>query len=321
MPLSHQFYERLPERIRWHLLASVTYEVFGVPVTIPRPGGDGLRPSALAAWKRHAIASFLPLTDGAFVDVGVNLGQTLVELRSTGIPRAYVGFEPNPHCVAYVERLIEVNAYHDCTIIPVGLGDDSTVHVLYRNAADGNEMDAAATMLADLRPTRRSVARSVSVHPFDAIRSALPIESVGMVKIDVEGVEADTIAGMKHLLATDRPIVMCEVLGADPAADVGAWTERARHLAATLHSVNYVVGRLIKSADAARLEGVAPIREFPVEVWTPERAEEFDYVFLPRERAADVRRVFSRQAVDGGDDSAWDQVAASVETDDAAQNV
>lgn len=316
MRLSERFYERLPDRLRWYLMSYVRYDVFGVPVIIPRPGGDGLRPSALAAWKRHAIASLLPLTDGAFVDVGVNLGQTLVELRSTGLARAYVGFEPNPHCVAYVETLIDANGYRNCTIVPVGLGSDSAVHVLYRNAAAGNRMDAAATMLADLRPERRSVATTISVHALDDIRSVLPVDRIGMVKIDVEGVESQTIAGMTRMLASDRPLVMCEVLGADPAADIDVWTERARRLTTTLRSVDYLTARLVKSSDGARVDAITPIRDFVAEVWTPERAECFDYVFVPRERAADVLRVF-RCEDDGTAPAAWDDKSADTVADSA----
>jgi len=288
MLLSHRLYNLLPDRVRWQLAPRVRYETFGLSVILPRPQGNGLQPRALAAWKRHALATLLPLTDGSFIDVGANLGQTLIEFRSTGIRRSYIGCEPNAQCVAYLESLIAANHYEDCSIVPIGLGAGAQLCALYLNSGPGDNTDAAATLLADLRPKRRTIASWVSVHSFDAIRSALSIARVGLVKIDVEGAESDTVAGMVNTLAADRPLVLCEVLGADPAADLDSWTRRATKLATSLESVRYLIFRLVKSGDLRRVVALTAMADFPVEVWTPERAECFDYLFVPEERADEV---------------------------------
>ena len=41
----------------------------------------------------------LPIENKKFIDVGVNIGQTLLKLKSVSSEIDYIGFEPNPICV------------------------------------------------------------------------------------------------------------------------------------------------------------------------------------------------------------------------------
>jgi FkbM family methyltransferase len=59
---------------------------------------------------------------GGLLDVGANLGQTLVKYRAAEPERPYVGFEPNPFCTHYLRELNRVNRFN-AQFIPVGLGD------------------------------------------------------------------------------------------------------------------------------------------------------------------------------------------------------
>jgi hypothetical protein len=53
-------------------------------------------------WMVDALRRLLFLRPGAaFVDVGVNIGQTLLKLKSLAPDIVYVGFEPNPFCALY----------------------------------------------------------------------------------------------------------------------------------------------------------------------------------------------------------------------------
>ena len=56
-------------------------------------------------------------------------------------------FEPNPNCVNYVNKLIEVNHIENCTIYPVGLSEKIGFETLYAD----NEVASGATMLKDFR--------------------------------------------------------------------------------------------------------------------------------------------------------------------------
>ncbi len=58
-------------------------------------------------WMVQVLEKITKLKHGTFIDVGVNIGQTLIKLRSVDKEREYLGFEPNPLCVFYTEELIK----------------------------------------------------------------------------------------------------------------------------------------------------------------------------------------------------------------------
>lgn len=54
---------------------------------------------------------FLPCIRGAVVDIGANVGQTLVKAKLAAPGRTYYGFEPNPACFHYLEALVQANGW------------------------------------------------------------------------------------------------------------------------------------------------------------------------------------------------------------------
>ena len=61
---------------------------------------------------------FALLPGASVVDVGANLGQTLLKVKRLDRRARYVGFEPNPWCVVYMEELVRVNRLEHCSIVP-----------------------------------------------------------------------------------------------------------------------------------------------------------------------------------------------------------
>ena len=92
----------------------------------------------------------LPLQPGTFMDVGVNVGQTLIQLRTLDAKRPYVGFEPNPACVFYVNELIRLNTFLSCTVFPVGLHTSDCVMPLARFSE--SVTDSCASVVDGFRP-------------------------------------------------------------------------------------------------------------------------------------------------------------------------
>jgi FkbM family methyltransferase len=80
--------------------------------------------------------------DGIFIDVGVNVGQTLLNFRSC-YENPYWGFEPNPSCVYYLQTLIKKNKFKNTRIIPVGLSSQNELAKFYIK----NETDSAGTIV------------------------------------------------------------------------------------------------------------------------------------------------------------------------------
>ena len=56
-------------------------------------------------WKTDLIKRLVLPNDGAFIDVGANVGQTLLDTLNAHPMVQYIGFEPNPSCVFYLRTL------------------------------------------------------------------------------------------------------------------------------------------------------------------------------------------------------------------------
>src|SRR5436190_18165923 len=110
-----------------NLNTTVARRINGKTVRVPLIGGIGYdNLNIYDEWMREVLRRIISIKKGTFVDVGVNLGQTLIKLRTTEPVMEYVGFEPNPKCIYYCNTLIEVNSFRNCKLVPVGLFNKNT---------------------------------------------------------------------------------------------------------------------------------------------------------------------------------------------------
>lgn len=209
-----------------------------------------------------------------FVDIGVNVGQTLLKFRSCR-DNPYYGFEPNPACVHYLNNLISVNNMNNTIIIPVGLSSSSTVAKFFLKS----EADTAGTMVGDLRPDyyAQDEVNYVPVYTMDSL-DVLGNNRIGLIKIDVEGAESDVLLGMVETIKKHQPVIVCEVLDCHTEENVPAMQQRADKLVATVHSLNYEIYRLDHSESNITYEKQSTIQ---LKKWTPESEFLNDYIFLP----------------------------------------
>src|SRR6185312_3881029 len=163
-----------------------------------------------------AFARLFALRPGAFLDVGVNVGQTLLKVKVLDPDRPYVGFEINPRCCQYVEELIKVNRFTHCTIVPAGLANRNGVTTLLLRA--NVSADPSATTIGDVCEAPESLRRQYGVvcRGDDAI-ATLGLDDVAVIKIDTEGAELEVLEGLAGAVARWRPFVVCEIL---PVGDV-----------------------------------------------------------------------------------------------------
>ncbi len=211
------------------------------------------------------------------VDVGVNVGQTLLKLKSIDLDFRYIGFEPNPFCVLFVQQLVELNHFRHCQLAPVALSDQPGLLEFIA----GSDSDSGGSMITDLRPGKEVIRKQyIAALQFDHLK--LDLHQLGIVKIDVEGAELLVLRGMKDFLRERRPCIVCEVLHAHSSAqlaDVGARNAAIQRL---LVDVEYLTYRVLKgAAGVEKLEGVSA---FPDLVWNHASPSFCDYLMVPRER-------------------------------------
>jgi FkbM family methyltransferase len=196
-------------RIGRHLRLTVRRRINHRSVLIPLAGGMGLdNLSTFEPWLDDVLKRLLERRPGAFVDVGVNVGQTLLKLKTQMPDARYIGFEPNPACYEYTRRLVELNRFTACTLVPAGLYDSPAVVQLYIRG----DSDVAGSVIAGFRPDAYyRQTRHVVVLPGDLTLQQIGAPPIAVIKIDVEGAELEALCGLRQTLAS-RPFVLCEIL-------------------------------------------------------------------------------------------------------------
>lgn len=255
----------------------------GINLTLPRRiDGKPIRVPVIAGLKigltgemylLDLMYALLPTVEGAIVDVGANIGQTLSKAKLADPMRPYYGFEPNPACFHYLDRFIELNNWKNISLFPFGIAEQTSVLSLHTSS--GKTTDPEATFLPDANPNH-AVGRARHAVVVDYKRFAELIrEPIAFLKIDVEGMELDIIKSLHVAIERDLPVIALEMLSLDTLE--ARHTETVRLLTAIGYRVFY-----IKTDKKRRLEG---LREVPVyeNVGIPLKA---DYVALTEKHVA-----------------------------------
>lgn len=239
-------------------------------------------------WKTSLIGLMLFARGGPFVDVGANVGQTLLDYLAAPRKHGYIAFEPMHACLEQLHRLVDDNRLADCTVVPCALSDRNILLDIYRHHE--KSADPGATTVCGLRPDRNVVADLIPSYRFDDIRGRIrPAGAIGVIKIDVEGAELPVIRGMERTIRADRPWILCEVLDRDTLADAEVHNARAEQLRDTMHGLGYAILRVQKSKDQTRVIGLEPISTFPSRVYEETYCDECDYLFVPADQTDAAR--------------------------------
>jgi len=215
------------------------------PITIPVINGMGKENLTLSEqWMTAVITHLLKAKKGAFIDVGVNVGQTLLKLRSVDSNLKYIGFEPNPACVYYVQELIKANAFSNTTLVPAGISDED--HLLILNFYSDGALDSSASIVKDFRPQKIYRKEYVACFQYESFHELLENESISIVKIDVEGAELQVLNSLANMLEQKRPFVLVEILPAYRIENSDRITRQAE-IQKLIKKLNYRILRIQKS--------------------------------------------------------------------------
>jgi FkbM family methyltransferase len=169
---------------------------------------DGIEISGFTNFSEyHSVPGFInqverrffetaPVGDGPIIDIGANVGLVSLLLARRFPDRVIHAFEPNPSTFEALTGNIGRNAAHKVVCHQLAVSD-----------ADG-------TVLFDNDPIKRGTA-SISTGGIHAVKvpaitldsfvSKHGIDTIGLLKVDVEGYETMVFGGAAHVINTIRP--------------------------------------------------------------------------------------------------------------------
>ena len=214
--------------------------VFRVPVI------NGMHCNPTEPWMNDSLSLALNMRKGLFVDVGANVGQTLLKVKSIEPGREYLGFEPNPACNYYLQNLVDQNKLQECTLVPAAISDQSgVVRLEFFNSSTTN---TSASIIPKYRGNRVPVQiRHVPVLSGEDIARCLDMSRLGVLKIDVEGAELEVLRALSDVISQSRPIIFFEVLPCRSEEDTMR-LGRQNQIEAIFREANYTVFRICKEA-------------------------------------------------------------------------
>lgn len=227
-------------------------------------------------WFLQLLRSINMPADASFVDIGVNVGQTLLKFRSCS-QNQYWGFEPNASCVYYANQLIKANGFTNVSIIPAGLSTENKVAKFYVK----NDVDSAGTTVNDLRPGFYDADNVIFVplFSFDEFNADGMIKNIALIKIDVEGGELEVLQGMQESIGKHKPVIVCEILDSHNDENIPKMQARADKLMNLMHSIKYDAYGI--SINNGKIESTK-IDRVIIKKWTAQSWDQNDYLFLPQ---------------------------------------
>lgn len=169
------------------------------------PNADDAHEDYMVAVLRRRLES----SPGVFIDIGVNIGQTLTKVLGIDRDRAYLGFEPQISCCYNVDQFLRLNDLHNAAVLPIALSDCNRMLTFYSHG-EFDEMAGLTTGNECLEGARS--ANFVPARIGDEVLRELGIDDICAIKIDVEGAELQVMRGLRETLRAGRPPVIFEVL-------------------------------------------------------------------------------------------------------------
>lgn len=193
-----------------NLTSSITLNKvkFKIPI-IARMGISYLNPSEI--WLIDLLKTISSLNNGTILDVGVNIGQTLLKIKSLNHDVEYYGFEPNSSCLHYLKQLISENKLTKTTIFPIAISDNNQLSILefYFN----NYTDSSASLIQNFRPNQKVLKREhVPTFDISTINTHIDLTNFTLLKIDVEGGEMEVLLSFRNELSKYQPFILMEIL-------------------------------------------------------------------------------------------------------------
>ena len=276
--------KKIIRKIISHLNFNFNLKLTNYTIKIPVIAGIGtIHRHYHKSWKTIIIEKLLNLKQGDFLDIGANVGQTLLDFIDSGINTNYLGFEPNLSCANYVKELIELNSISHCDIFPIGLSKkNSLVEFYQRDKTNPNN-----TLIKNLIPEINYQISKVFVTRLDDIYQAKP----SLIKIDVEGSELEVLLGSSKIIDEYHPIILCEILFRDTLSSAKLDKDRKNMLMNFLQEKNYLIYQIVKTEDLREVKHLVKIDSLSDEAYNINNQNLYDFNSKDEQKVLEIFKV------------------------------
>jgi FkbM family methyltransferase len=252
-------------------------KVNGKYYKIPILGNVGISNLSISEqWMVDLLKALLSIDANKFVDVGVNIGQTLLKVKSVDAQIEYLGFEPNPSCVFYVNKLIKVNSIKNTALYPVGISTKSELGVL--NFYYDSETDGSASIIKDHNSKTVNRKEFIPLFDINTLKTTVDFENMSILKIDVEGAELEVIKSFEDEIKRNNPFIITEILPVYNKEENPVRFQRQNDLLEALHTLDYFTFRIIK--EKKNLIAIKKIQSIEIH----SDLNKCEYLFVPKSK-------------------------------------
>ncbi len=166
---------------------------------------------------------------GTVIDVGANSGYySLIAARLVGDKGHVHAFEPVSEPFERLQRNLGLNGFQNVTSNRAVVGRSMGRSMVYPSVVRNN--DGLGSVLPG--PSRSIVGEEVTMINLDHLVQELPDTRIDLVKIDVEGTEAEVLAGAGNLLGkADAPVLLFESFDVGPIEEsLASFGYEVRHV-------------------------------------------------------------------------------------------
>lgn len=215
-------------------------------------------------WMMDIFSRLSPNDEDVLIDIGANVGQTLLKWKAVHPKSKYVAVEPLASCINYLEKLIEINSFTNCQISEKAISDQDGKSEFYLHFPEPS--DRTASLLNQEFDPIKSI--SIETQKFESLLKTLDIspQNIYCIKIDVEGSETEILNDMKPFLLRYKPILIIEILAIDK--------NRLKRTNRIIQELPYQMYRIVKNQ--LRLDHFQKIESVEIDT----SIDQSDYLFI-----------------------------------------
>jgi FkbM family methyltransferase len=173
--------------------------------------------------QRELLSNLRP--GSVFYDVGAHIGiVSMFAAQLVGAEGAVFAFEADPENARRIEEHVRRNKFNQIRLIPNAVWSSAGRLQFERASARSSRNQGAVS--TEPNPGTGSIVEVEAIALDDYAEVSRPPT---LIKVDVEGAEAEVLRGSERIFATFRPILICEVHHKQAEEDVTRWLKKKQY--------------------------------------------------------------------------------------------